>query len=261
VTFYDGNAIVGTATTRPYTVSYKIPSDVLCSGRTLTAMVEDSSGQTASSSQTIAIDPTDCAPLPGPTAPTIAFANAPQRLDAGGATLASTPTASAGVKQVDYYLGDTVRCTAKAAPWSCKVVPTGADVGIQVLRAVVTDLNGRTGEATARVEVPRFQPKGLSLSIDSDNKSGNRVRKTINGLLKVPEPVTTAQGCASGHVTVVIKRAGKIVSDTQAALSKSCKFSASVLTKRTGKKSSFSVNARFGGNSVLLPVTASRRFS
>lgn len=260
VTFYDGAAIVGVETTKPYRIGYQIPSDVLCNPRTLTAVVEDSSGQTASASVPIAIEQSDCSPLPGPTAPTIAFVNAPRRIDAAGSTIAVNVSSSAGLKQVDYYLGANKRCTANAAPWSCAVAPTGADVGMQVLRAVATDIDGRTGETSARVEIPRFKPKSLSLSIDSDNRPHHMVRKSIDGQLGLPNAVTAAQGC-SGHVTVIIKRAGKIVYDEQRTVSKSCKFSASVVTQATSSKKAFSVSARFGGNTVLLPVTASRRFS
>jgi hypothetical protein len=262
VTFYDGAAVVGVLTTKPYRLGYRIPSDILCSGRTLTAVAEDSAGQTASASVPITIAPTDCAPIPGPTAPTLAFVNAPRRLDAKGATIAVNVSSSAGLKQVVYYLGDNKRCTATAAPWSCKVVPTGDDVGMQVLRAIATDVDGRTGEASARIEIPRFKPAGLSLSVDSADLSRNRVRKTIDGQIKLPSAVTAAQGCASGHVTVVIKRAGKIIYDEQEEISKkSCKFSSTVVTQDTNSKKAFSVSARFSGNDVLLPVTASRRFS
>jgi hypothetical protein len=261
VTFYAGAAIVGVVTTKPYRLGYRIPNDILCSGRTLTAVAEDSAGQTASASVPITIAPTDCAPIPGPTAPTLAFVNAPRRLDAKGATIGVNVSSSAGLKQVDYFLGDNKRCTANAAPWSCKVVPTGPDVGMPVLRAVASDVDGRTGEATARVEIPRFKPEGLSLSVDSDDRSHNRVRKSIAGQLRLPSNVTAAQGCASGHVTVVIKRSGRIVYDEQERLSKSCKFSSSVITQDSDSKRAFSVSARFSGNDVLLPVTASRRFS
>jgi hypothetical protein len=261
VDFYDGNAIVGTADVKPYTITYKIPSDVLCSGRTLTAMVTDSSGQTAAASLPVQIDPTDCTPLPSPSAPSISFVNPPVRIGAAGATIATTPSSSVGVKQVDYYIGTRKVCTATAAPWSCTVQPTGADVGVQVLRAVLTDTGAKTAEASVRVEIPRFALQAPSLSITSANKSNNRVRKTVRGTLRLPANVTAAQGCSSGHVTVVIKRAGKVVYDSQKTISKSCKFSASVLTTRTSKAKSFSVSARFGGNQVLLPVTASRRFS
>src|SRR5262249_17681718 len=44
VVFYDGGAIIGQRTTVPYTLNYKVPSDVTCAPRTLMALAEDSSG-------------------------------------------------------------------------------------------------------------------------------------------------------------------------------------------------------------------------
>lgn len=250
VTFYDGGAIVGMRSTVPYTLNYKIPSDVTCTPRTLTALAEDSAGQTASSSLTIHVDPGDCAgPQPPPRPPSLSFDNPPLTLPSRGGAIALTPVAPAGVKQVELFLGQRKVCTLTAAPFRCTVLPTGADVGIQVLRAVLTDNAGASAEVTTRVLVGKFKPRKLSVSV---------TRKRISGTLSLPARVTAAQGCKSGSVGVITRRGGRILGDVQVRLRRSCKYS----TKRpAGARRAFTVTARFGGNAVLLPVSKKRRFS
>ena len=249
VVFYDGGAIVGQRTTVPYTLNYTIPSDVTCTTRTLTAVAEDSSGQTASSAKTVAVNPADCASTQPSPPPSIAFDNPPLTLPSKGGAIALKPVASAGIKQVDVFLGQRKVCTITAAPFGCTVLPTGADVGMQVLRAVLTDKAGATTEATTRVLVEKFKPRGLSISAS---------RTRIAGRLSLPDRVAEADGCKSGTVDVVTKRGGRILSDVQARLSKSCTYS----TRRpAGARHPFSVTARFGGNAVLSPATQKRRFS
>jgi Bacterial Ig domain len=249
VVFYDGGAIIGQRTSVPYTLNYKIPGDVTCAARTLTALAEDSSGQTAASAQTITVNPADCAGTqPSPPA-SIAFDNPPLTLPSKGGAIALKPVAPAGIKQVDLFLGQRKVCTLTAAPFGCTVLPTGADVGIQVLRAVLTDNAGATTEATTRVLVGKFKPRGLSISAS---------RTRLSGKLSRPARVTKAQGCKSGSVDVVTKRGGRILGDVQARLSRSCKYS----TKRpAGARRGFTVTARFGGNAVLSSASKKRRFS
>ena len=104
VVFYDGPWAVGSADRKPYSVTYKLPTDIACATRTLTAVVEDSAGQTASSSVQIGIAAGDCAtPTPtatptatatvtaadGPAAggPSVEFVDAPLRLPTVGRRL------------------------------------------------------------------------------------------------------------------------------------------------------------------------------
>ena len=56
-----------------------------------------------------------------------------------------------------------------------------------------------------------------------------------------------------------IKRRGRSVLNQQVSLSKSCTFSRSVTAARG--KQSFSVTAKFGGNTVLKTASQTRRFS
>ena len=48
--------VLGTDTLPPYTATFTIPEDAICAERTLAAVVEDSLGQTASSSLPLVVD-------------------------------------------------------------------------------------------------------------------------------------------------------------------------------------------------------------
>ena len=162
VVFYDGPWAVGSADRKPYSVTYKLPTDIACAQRTLTAVAEDSAGQTASSSVQIGIAAGDCAtptPTATPTAtatvtpqptvqppggPSVEFVDPPLRLPTSGADFEVDPNAPAGLKQVDVFLGTTRICTLTTTPYVCRIRPTGGDVGIQEVRAVISDLAGST---------------------------------------------------------------------------------------------------------------------
>ena len=78
VTFYDGASQVGTAIPPAVATTFAIPADAPCAARTLTAVAEDSAGQTASDTETITVvearncippDPTPMPPDPTPVPP------------------------------------------------------------------------------------------------------------------------------------------------------------------------------------------------
>lgn len=265
VSFYDGPWMVGRADRKPYEVEYTLPSDIACATRTLTAVVEDSSGQTNSTSKPIEIDSADCTPagpppLPSVTTPSVAFVNAPLTLATTGSDIVVAPSAPLGLKQVDVFLGATRICTLTAT-FTCRVTPGGGDVGIQELRAVISDKAGNTSLATTRVEVPHFKAKSLTVTTKSANRPGNKTLKTITAEVVLPDRVSRSQGCANGSITLITKRAGKIIDDSQLALNGSCKVTKKITAKRAGKNG-FSVIARFGGNRVLEPISSkTRRFS
>jgi hypothetical protein len=259
VRFADGGATAGTVTAPPYALSVTIPADAACdSSRTYSAVVMDSSGQTKSASRTVAVTcPAPPAPQPVPAKPSIAFNGAPSTLS-GTTKIQFTPTAEAGVKMVELFLGTRKICTLTAAPFgSCDLTATGADVGRQALRVVVTDALGSTAESTANVLVAKFATK-LTVSIKKTNVKGNKAKRTISGKIAVPANVTKAQAC-TGKVTVQIKRSGRSILNQQVSLSKSCTFSRSVTAAR--RKQSFSSSVKFGGNAVLAAASKSRRFS
>ena len=269
VSFYDGPWMVGRADRKPYEVEYTLPSDIACASRTLTAVVEDSSGQTNSTSTAIEIDSADCTPAgpsrrradrAPPTAPSVAFVNAPLTLPTTGSDIVVAPNAPLGLKQVDVFLGATRICTLTTT-FTCRVTPGGGDVGIQELRAVISDNAGNTSLATTRVEVPHFKAKSLTVTTKSANRPGNKVLKTITAEIVLPDRVSRSQGCANGSITLITKRAGKIIDDSQIALNGSCKVTKKITATRAGKNG-FSVSARFAGNRVLDPISAkTRRFS
>ena len=61
------------------------------------------------------------------------------RSRSGGAPCRVGPFAPGGLAPVDFFLGTRKVCTAPRAPYECQIRPTGADVGTQALRVVVTD--------------------------------------------------------------------------------------------------------------------------
>ena len=259
VRFADGGTTAGIVTTPPYTQNVTIPADAACgSTRAYSAVVMDSRGQTKSASSTVKVTcPPPTQPQPTPAKPAIAFNGAPSTLS-GTTKIQFTPTAEAGVKTVELFLGARRICTLTAAPFgSCDVTATGADVGRQALRAVVTDALGSTAQATANVTVAKFATK-VTTSVKTTNVTGNKAKRTISGKIAVPANVTKAQAC-TGKVTVQIKRSGRSVLNQQVSLSKSCTFSRSVTAARG--KQSFSVSAKFGGNTVLKTASQTRRFS
>jgi hypothetical protein len=263
VVFYDGPWAVGSADRKPYTVSYTLPTDIGCAQRTLTAVAEDSAGQTASSSVKINIDAGDCTtPTPTPTAtptaqPTVApptglsveFVDPPLRLPTSGADFEVEPHAPNGFKQIDVFLGTTRICTLTNTPYVCRIRPTGGDVGIQEVRAVISDNGGSTAADTTRVEVPRFEPRGLDVKVKSDGR-----KRTITAELKLPNRVSEAQGCSNGSITLITKRNGKLFDNSEVRLKGSCTVKKKLTTRGT-----LTVDARFGGNRVLEPVSGKTR--
>jgi hypothetical protein len=261
VRFADGASTLGTVSTPPYTLQATIPADAACgSSRTYTAVVMDSLGQTRSASATVAVTCTNPNPNPDPepAAPSIAFDGAPTRLAAGRTLVAFAPTAQAGIRRVELFLGDRRICTLTQAPFTrCYVTPTGADVGRQALRVVVTDLRGSTAQATTNVTVAKF-PAQLSLKVKTKGLSGGRARRTITATVKRPDGVTAAQGC-SGRMTLKVKRNGRTIVDDVVKVARNCRVSLQITAPRRGQ--TFKLTAEFGGNPVLRTAEASRRFS
>ena len=256
VRFADGASTIGTVTVPPYTLQATIPADAVCgSTRTYTGVVMDSAGQTASASAPVSVT---CPVVnPGPAAPTLAFNSPPTRLSTK-TTVRFTPTAGAGIRSVELFLGTRKVCSLTAAPFtSCDVTPTGADVGRQALRVVVTDQLGSTAQATTNVTVAKFKTS-VAMKIAKKNVKGNKAKRTITGTIKVPANVTKTQAC-SGKVTRLIKRNGRSVFNQVVNVSKNCTFSRSVTAARKGQK--FTVSAKFAGNSVLGTASSTRRFS
>jgi hypothetical protein len=262
VRFTSGTTTLGTASLPPYTQSVVVPAEAACnSTRPYGAVVTDSLGQTAAASTSLTVSCPAPGPTPTPTpeptaAPTLAFQSWPSPLRGSG-SVAFAVTAPAGVKSVVVFLGSRQVCSITAAPYTCTITATGADVGGQALRAVVTDGLGRTAEVQRSVTVAKFTPT-ISLAVTKKSVSGGKVRRTVSGKLKLPSGVTAAQGC-NGSVNLVITRDGHSLLNQQVKVSKTCTFSGSVTAAKSNQ--SFSASARFGGNAVLVTANETRRFS
>ncbi len=282
VTFYDGSTVLGSVTAPPYTQTFKVPSDAPCTQRTFTAVAEDSSGQTSSASTVVTvtganncIKPHDD---PGPddddgggggpppttpvntTPPSGALPDDLHSIGQAGTIVTVRPTSPVGVAKVEWFLGDRLVCTLTAAPFACNVVPRASDVGLQSLRVVITDRNGLTTVLSRQVVVDQFKPRGLSISIKYQRASRGRVKRLITARVLLPAGVNAREACASSRITLVVTRNYRPFSNTQPSLDSVCSARLRI-TSRRGKKRIFALSARFGGNTVLLPVTKSRRFS
>jgi hypothetical protein len=257
VRFTDGATTLGTATVPPYAQPVTVAKDVTCNTtRSFGAVATDSLGQTASATRTVTIT---CGTPQGdtaPAAPSVAWGRAPATIR-GTATVTFTPSAPAGLAHADVFLGDRRVCRLSGAPFLCRVSATGADVGVQALRVVVTDARGAGTQIRRTVRVAKFRP-AVKLGIRLHKLSHRRARRTIAGRLTLPRAVTRSQGCR-GTVTLVVKRRGRSVLNQQVRLSRACRFSRSVTAGRN--RQSFSVSARFGGNAVLSTAAKTRRFS
>jgi len=294
VTFYDGAWQIGKVTTKPYRLTYTIPSDVTCVSRNLTAVATDSSGQTGSSSTTIDIDANDCSgtpqPTPTPTATASPAATATATVTVGGEVTA-TPTPDP-VSPVVRVASDGPSVSFGSVPGS--IASAGVLVNVTpIAKAGIRQLDVYLG--TRRIctltKAPytcKVKPRGTDVGRQSlrvvvtdvngatAESSRNVVvlqfkpkgmslaastrgsRTTITGKLKLPTQVTMAEGCKSGSVRLVVKRGSRVIDDSQVKLGRYCSFSKRI---SSGSKAKLSVSARFMGNSVLAAVNANRRFS
>ncbi len=259
VTFYDGLVPIGSSTLPPYETSIAIPADAVCSERTLSAIVEDSTGQTDGATATLKIvDQFDCEDPPDPPAePTISL-DVPAVIPNRGVTATASVNAEAGATSVVFFLGTRTVCTDTDAPYSCLIKPTGAEVGTQSVRAVVTDNLSRTAEDSASVRVSKFTPR-IRFEI---KRPGVRWR-VIKGTLVLPAGVTRAQACNAGRVTLTVRGGGRATINRQVRINRFCVFKTRVFVGKPekGKKRRYAVKAVFPGNAVLNGATNTRRFS
>jgi Bacterial Ig domain len=273
ITFYDGNVELATVTPPADTATLTIPADAACgSTSTLSAVATDFLGQTGSGSSEIAVacakvEPPPGNPPPAPGRPTVKLV-APGQIGAAGATVSATATADtaagASVAKVEFFLGNELLCTDAAAPYTCKVVPTGAQVGKQSLRAVVTDSAKQTASTHKTVTIAKFAPAGMTMKAKAGKAKMGKLARTLSGSLKLPARVTAAQACTSGSVAVRVERGGKtVLPSTQVSLHRDCswrlRFTAASGSGNAGS-TKFMATAKFGGNAVLKPASTGRRF-
>lgn len=293
ITFYEGNTPIATVIPPADTATVTIPADAACTTRTVSAVASDFLGQTSSATTTFVGGPNACKepenpggggggggdggggtgttpPPASPKAPTVSLVSPPATIGANGAKLTAAPAADTGagasVAKVDFFLGNRLLCTVTAAPYTCKVLPEGSEVGTQALRAVVTDSTGQTATAEASTKVSKFTPEGLTLETEAlkakKGKGKPKLRRKLSGTLELPDRVTAAQGCASGTVAITVTRDGKtVLPSTQVSLGAKCTYSLTLTVPAKKSKSTFKATAKFGGNAVLLPASTTRRFN
>jgi hypothetical protein len=274
ITFYDGATPIATVTPPAATTTLAIPADAACTTSTLSAVATDFLGQTGSGSTEIAVTgPNGCQettpppppPPPTPKPPTVAL-TAPKTIGAKGATVSATAGADSGagakVAKVEFFLGNTPLCTDDTAPYACRLVPDGSQVGSQTLRAVVTDSKGQTATDQAGVQIEKFAVAGFPIKVRSARvrKPKPRLVRTLTGKLRLPPRVTQAEACTSGTVTVTVTRGkDKVLPPTQVSLHKDCGWKLR-FTATPVAKTKFIATAKFGGNAVLKPASSVRRF-
>jgi hypothetical protein len=285
ITFYEGNTPIATVVPPADTATVTIPADAACATRTVSAVASDFLGQTAGATTTFVGGPNACKepetpgggggggtppPPATPKSPAVSLVSPPATIGEKGATLTAAPAADtaagANVAKVDFFLGNRLLCTVTAAPYTCKVLPDGSEVGTQALRAVVTDSAGQTATAEASTKVSKFTPDGITLDAEAlkakKGKGKPKLRRKLSGTLELPDRVTAAQGCASGTVAITVTRDGKtVLPSTQVSLGAKCTYSLTLTVPAKQSKSTFKATAKFGGNAVLLPASTTRRFN
>ncbi len=271
ITFYDGATPIATVTPPAATTTLAIPADAACTTSTLSAVATDFLGQTGSGSTEIAVTgPNGCKettppPPPTPKPPTVSL-KAPASIGAKGATVSATAAADTGagasVAKVEFFLGNTSLCSDATAPYDCKLVPDGSQVGSQTLRAVVTDSKGQTATDKAAVKIEKFAVAGFPIKVRAARvkKPKPALVRTLSGKLRLPPRVTKAEACASGTITVTVTRGNaKVLPPTQVSLHKNCGWKLR-FTATPVARSKFIATAKFGGNAVLKPASSVRRF-
>ena len=102
--------------------------------------------------------------------PTVAFVVADARL---GRVDRPSRARRGRPRQVELFLGTRTLCRVTAAPFACTITPTGADVGGQALRVVVTDTLGSTPRPPQRDVSPSSSPR---LSVRSPRRRSRAAR-------------------------------------------------------------------------------------
>jgi hypothetical protein len=128
-----------------------------------------------------------------PAAPTVDLTGVPASIDpATGATVGATTTVdpTLTIDGVEFKLGDRTVCTDTSAPYSCEILPTGAEVGSQSVQAILTDSNDQVASDTAKYGPARLA--GAEAPAYEDNETSfaelvGRVRRTVAYLETLPK--------------------------------------------------------------------------
>ena len=262
VRFFDGANPIDTDSTAPYEQDFVIPNNAPCGSRTFTAVVTDSLGQTSSDSVVIdVVGPNNCEDPP--EAPDIEFNAPPSTIPQAGITVQAVPDAPEGVDSVEFFLGTRSVCVDTTDPYTCLIEPQGDEVGVQTLRAVVTDDAAQTAEVAVPVTIDKFTPDGISINMARDRLTKKKVHREISGAVDLPENVTAEQGCDGGTVTLEVLRNNlTLFPSSVVALQPDCTYSLSFnIKEKQGRRYNYIVDATFGGNDVLKPTSDSGGFN
>ncbi len=173
-------------------------------------------------------------------------------------TLSVDASDDRGIAKVRFSDDDRLLCEDAAPPYTCAYRPQGGDVGRNTLIATAIDTGNQTASVTRTVTVARLDARSLSLSLSPRRDRRAPYRFTVRGTLALPAAVTPAQGCAGAPVTVTAKAGKRTVSTRRAKLSAACTYALTIsFHARPASRLRFS--ARFDGNTVLRPRSATGR--
>ena len=161
------------------------------------------------------------------------------------------------IEEAIFFLGIRQVCEDTSAPFSCKLVPNGDEVGAQPIKAVVTDSLGRTAEDNESTTVSKFKPKGLSLSAKRIGSKKRRIK--ASGKLMLPARMTAADGCSASRVAITAKLGKKSLVNKQVKLASNCSYSLAFGAPKTKKKQRVVIKARFAGNDSLSATSQVRK--
>lgn len=262
VTFRKGATVLGTDTTAPYTATYTPTAAEAGTSQAIIATAQDTKGQTSTSVVSVRVAGGANAPEDRP--PSVAFTSPAENalLPASGTTLTAAATDDRGVANVRFIDDNQTVCVDSSAPFTCAYRPGAGDVGRNTLVAIATDGSGQTAAAIRTVRVNLFVPRSLSSRVSPTRDRRASYRFTTRGTLSLPTPITKAQGCRSGQVSVQVKRGKTTLSTRRANLRRDCTYSTTVTfssRRRLGRTGRLRFTARFTGNAILGRRTATTR--
>lgn len=250
LTFFEGSNQIGTATPPNNSVTWTAP-DVCEGSYTLRVVARDTADQTAEATVTVTTNA-----CPPPAEPTVRIVSPPARIGQNGTTVKANASGAAGLKQVAFFLGTRRVCVDKAAPFSCKVLPKGSEVGGSSVRAVVTDKLGRTAQDTKKTTVSKFKPRNLVVNAKRVGAKKNRM--VVRGRIVLPARMTARDGCANSRVDVVARLGKRSLSNQQVTLM-GCSYKAAIPAPKTKKNQRVVIRVRFPGNDSLSATTRIRK--
>ena len=266
VTFFDGATEVGSDTSPPYSAAFTLASDAACGAHTVSAVAEDSLGQTSTGGSTYTVDCSDDqgggGTPPALTPPTVKLPENLTVIRRSGTTVTVAPESKQGVASVAFFLGTRQVCSDTTAPYSCKVKPRSSEIGSQTLRVVAIDTAGLSGQDSRQVTVAKFAPRGLRLDVASKKLKGGKLRRTVTATVLPPAGVSRATACADGRLATVLKKGTTTLIDRETKLDSRCR---AVVTRVTAPLASskalrYRASVRFGGTTVLTTARKTRRF-